>query len=56
MGQSRDGDWRASYCVFDTEHNVVDLRRVKYDVQIAQEKIIKAGLPGLLAERLALGR
>jgi hypothetical protein len=29
---------------------------VKYDVETAQEKIIKAGLPRLLAERLKLGR
>jgi predicted phosphodiesterase len=56
VGQARDGDWRASYCTFDTEHNVVEQRRVKYDVQAAQDKIIKAGLPRLLAERLALGR
>ena len=56
VGQSRDGDWRPSYCTFDTEHNVVEQRRIKYDVQAAQAKIIKAGLPRLLAERLALGR
>lgn len=56
VGQSRDGDWRASYCTFDTEHNVIEQHRIKYDVQAAQAKIIKAGLPRLLAERLALGR
>ncbi len=56
VGQSRDGDWRASYCIFDTENNSIKHRRVKYDLQTAQDKIIKAGLPRLLAERLALGR
>ncbi len=56
VGQSRDGDWRASYCIYDTEKNMVEHRRVKYDLQSAQDKIIKAGLPRLLAERLALGR
>jgi predicted phosphodiesterase len=56
VGQPRDGDWRAAYCVFDTDRNVVEQRRVKYDVETAQEKIIKAGLPRLLAERLKLGR
>jgi predicted phosphodiesterase len=56
VGQSRDGDWRAAYCVFDTDHNMVEQRRIKYDFQAAQDKIIKAGLPRLLAERLALGR
>jgi hypothetical protein len=29
---------------------------VKYDVATAQKKIIDAGLPRLLAERLAIGR
>jgi predicted phosphodiesterase len=55
-GQPRDGDWRAAYCIFDGEKNVIELHRVKYDVDAAQKKIVKAGLPRLLAERLALGR
>ena len=56
VGQPRDGDWRAAYCIYDTDKNEVEQRRVKYDVAIAQQKIIKAGLPPLLAERLKLGR
>jgi diadenosine tetraphosphatase ApaH/serine/threonine PP2A family protein phosphatase len=56
VGQPRDGDWRAAYCIYDTEKSVVEQRRVKYDLQTAQKKIIKAGLPRLLAERLAIGR
>jgi len=56
VGQPRDGDWRAAYCIYDTEKNVVEQRRIKYDLQTAQKKIIKAGLPRLLAERLAIGR
>ncbi len=56
VGQSRDGDWHASYCMFDTDHNMVEQHRINYDLQTAQDKIIKAGLPRLLAERLALGR
>lgn len=55
-GQPRDGDWRAAYCLYDSEKNIVELHRVKYDLDTAQKKIIKAGLPRLLAERLALGR
>ena len=55
-GQPRDGDWRAAYCIYDSEKNVVELHRLKYDLETAQKKIIKAGLPRLLAERLALGR
>jgi predicted phosphodiesterase len=56
VGQSRDGDWRASYCVYDGQENVVEQRRLEYDLKTAQDKIIRAGLPRLLAERLALGR
>jgi predicted phosphodiesterase len=56
VGQPRDGDWRAAYCIYDLDKNVVEQRRVKYDLATAQEKIIKAGLPRLLAERLKLGR
>lgn len=56
VGQPRDGDWRAAYCIFHTDKNVVEQRRVEYDVETAMEKIIKAGLPRLLAERLKLGR
>ncbi len=56
VGQPRDGDWRAAYCIYDTDKNVVEQRRLKYDLPKAQRKIIQAGLPRLLAERLELGR
>jgi predicted phosphodiesterase len=56
VGQPRDGDWRAAYCIYDIERNCVEQRRVKYDLATAQAKILKAGLPRLLAERLKLGR
>src|ERR1700704_5887088 len=56
VGQPRDGDWRAAYCIYHIENNVVEQRRVKYDLATAQKKIIQAGLPRLLADRLELGR
>jgi predicted phosphodiesterase len=56
VGQPRDADWRAAYCIYHLDKNVVEQRRVKYDLATAQKKIIKAGLPRLLAERLAIGR
>jgi diadenosine tetraphosphatase ApaH/serine/threonine PP2A family protein phosphatase len=56
VGQPRDGDWRAAYCIYHIDKNMVEQRRVKYDVATAQQKIIKAGLPALLADRLKLGR
>jgi predicted phosphodiesterase len=56
VGQPRDGDWRAAYCIYDVDANDVEQRRVRYDVATAQRKIIDAGLPPLLAKRLAVGR
>ena len=56
IGQPRDGDPRAGYGVLDDEAREVRLFRVPYPVQKAQQKIIAAGLPQSLANRLALGR
>ena len=56
VGQPRDGNWRAAYCIYDVENNLVELLRIKYDLATVQRKITEAGLPRLLAERLAIGR
>jgi predicted phosphodiesterase len=56
VGQPRDGNWRAAYCVYDVENNLVQQLRVKYDLAAAQKKVIEAGLPRMLADRLAVGR
>jgi predicted phosphodiesterase len=56
VGQPRDGDWRAAYAVYDVDQQLVQIRRVEYDIALAQQKIKDAGLPEMLAERLALGR
>ncbi len=55
VGQPRDRDARASYALFDSTNQRVELRRVAYPVVLAQEKIRAAGLPTFLAERLAAG-
>lgn len=55
VGQSRDGDPRASYVIFDTATKQVYFRRVPYDVEAAQERIRRAGLPEALARRLGTG-
>jgi hypothetical protein len=34
----------------------IELRRVEYDIAAAQQKILDAGLPPRLAERLEFGR
>ena len=56
VGQPRDGDPRAAFGLFDTESRTLTVLRVPYDVTTAQAKIIAAGLPEVLAQRLAIGR
>ena len=56
VGQPRDGDPRAAYAIVDVTERRVELFRVKYPVEAAQAKILEAGLPDVLAQRLAVGR
>jgi len=56
VGQPRDGDWRASYAIYDADNQSVNIRRLEYDLRTTQRKIRDVGLPSILAERLALGR
>ncbi len=56
VGQPRDGDWHAAYCIYTPNEQRVDLRRIEYDIWSAQDKIVAAGLPQRLADRLALGK
>ncbi len=56
VGQPRDGDWRAAYVVFEEEKRMIRLRRLRYDLPKTQGKILAAGLPPRLADRLAYGK
>ena len=56
VGQPRDDDPRACYVIYDSESQTAVFRRIEYDIESAQAKIRKAGLPELLADRLAMGR
>lgn len=56
IGQPRDGDPRASFAMFDTKSRRFDLLRVEYDTEAASESILGAGLPMVLASRLAVGK
>ena len=56
VGQPRDGDWRSAYVIYHTDKNFVELRRLEYDIHTAQKKILAAGLPKRLADRLAIGK
>ena len=58
VGQPRDGDTFASYVIAeDTQDGPrIAYSFVEYDVEKAQARIRAAGLPGMLADRLAYGR
>ena len=56
VGQPRDGDSRAAYAIWDDELKLVIYCRTEYDVDRAVQRILDAGLPTMLAERLVAGR
>ena len=56
VGQPRDGDRRASFALVDDESGEIEVRRVPYCVELAQQAIRDAGLPLALANRLGAGR
>ncbi|MFY9344853.1 MAG: metallophosphoesterase [Planctomycetota bacterium] len=55
VGQPRDEDPRAAYGLVDTDRQIARIKRVQYDIAGVQRKIRDAGLPEVLANRLALG-
>lgn len=56
VGQPRDHDWRAAFVLYHPEDATVEFHRVPYDLEAAQRRILDAGLPPRLAQRLAHGR
>lgn len=56
VGQPRDRDPRASYCVIDTHQANLDQVRLEYDVESTVEAYQEAGLPEYSWERLREGR
>jgi len=55
VGQPRDGDPRASFGIFDDDDASYTLIRVDYDCRRTARKIVEAGLPPVLGERLLVG-
>ncbi len=55
VGQPRDRNPRASYAIYDSEEKTVSFDRVSYDARSTRSKILKAGLPPVLGDRLLLG-
>ena len=56
VGQPRDGNPETAYCIYDTELKTVSIKRIPYNIEEAQQKIIAAGLHPFLAYRLAIGQ
>ena len=56
VGQPRDGNPKAGYVVYDLDEQSIELRRLDYDIPKAQKKIMEAGLPQRLADRLSVGK
>ena len=56
VGQPRDGNPKASYGIYDLKFNKVNIYRVSYPINLTKSKIINAGLPRSLADRLNYGR
>lgn len=56
IGQPRDGNPLASFALYDSDSRTISIHRIEYRVAETQQKILKAGLPRPLADRLAIGR
>jgi diadenosine tetraphosphatase ApaH/serine/threonine PP2A family protein phosphatase len=55
VGQPRDGGSAAACAVYDVDQRQLTFLRVAYDAEAAARKVLAAGLPPVLAERLAKG-
>jgi len=55
VGQPRDRNSALSFLMFDAEKGVVQFYRLPYELAKAQDAILRAGLPRILADRLKWG-
>jgi predicted phosphodiesterase len=55
IGQPRDRDARASFALFDAGREEVTWRRIPYSAERTRRKVLKAGLPSSLGDRLLAG-
>lgn len=55
VGQPRDRNPMASFAILDDERRSIQFIRVEYDLAKAQAAVLQAGLPRILADRLAFG-
>ncbi|HEX4955872.1 MAG TPA: metallophosphoesterase family protein [Thermoanaerobaculia bacterium] len=55
IGQPRDRDPRAAFMIWDAGTRTIHWFRIDYEIPGAQRRIVEAGLPGVLSDRLAVG-
>ncbi len=55
VGQPRDRNPAAAYAIYDAGKRRVFFDRVPYDAETTRQKIHRAGLPGMLGDRLLVG-
>ena len=55
VGQPRDEDARTGYLLYHSGERRMSLHRVGYDIDREAQRILDAGLPSVLAERLHMG-
>ncbi|MEN3013899.1 MAG: metallophosphoesterase family protein [Endomicrobiia bacterium] len=55
VGQPRDLDNRACYVIFDTKNYTLQFKRLKYNFQITQQKMLQLQLPEFLITRIEFG-
>lgn len=56
VGQPRDRNPDAAYCIYDSKAGEIQIKRISCDLKTTREKIIKAGLPMFLGDRILFGR
>lgn len=55
VGQARDRDPRAAYAIYDHDRHRLYHYRVEYPADAARRRILQAGLPPVLGDRLLFG-
>ncbi|HHF43147.1 MAG TPA: metallophosphoesterase, partial [Candidatus Aminicenantes bacterium] len=55
LGQPRDRNPKLSFVIYNTTTNKITFHRLSYNLSQTQSRILQAGLPSALADRLALG-
>ena len=55
VGQPRDRDWRSSYVIYTPDQSLIEFRRISYNIELTQRKILMARLPEPLAMRIQIG-